>query len=292
MQNREKMMLYKQRDFGDQISATFEFIKLNIKRITMNYLVFSLPLVIIGSVLYAGGYTDLIQNVQAGQVYTPMSVFSGQIIIGGLLLFVASLFFIMSNYAMMKLYHEVEDPNEINVAMVYDVIKSRIGHYILGGIAVGVISVLGTLLLVLPGIYVMVAMMFTFIIIIFEGKNAFGAIDRSFQVQRGFWWGSFGFIIVMAIIISLISYTIVLPISLIYDFSPLELMSGTVAQDFEHSASKFLIVTVLSNSLTYFISSIYVIAIGIRYFTIVESKEDISLNQEIDSMTSNSNNEA
>lgn len=48
MREIEKMELYVKRDFGDQISATFEFIKLNIGRIVKNYLIFGAPFILLG----------------------------------------------------------------------------------------------------------------------------------------------------------------------------------------------------------------------------------------------------
>ncbi len=66
-----------------------------------------------------------------------------------------------------------------------------------------------TLLLVIPGIFVMVSTllyMYTFVI---DGKRNFGALTESYSLVRGRWWGVFGRFIILALV-GLAIYLVVL----------------------------------------------------------------------------------
>ncbi len=97
---------------------------------------------------------------------------------------------------------------------------------LIAGMAYFVLTYLGLLLLLLPGIFVGVILMLFIPNIMFNDSQPFDAIKRSFNLIKGNWWRSFAVIFVPIIIILLVFVFFVLIINLLHSLIGTSFSSG------------------------------------------------------------------
>jgi hypothetical protein len=77
--------------------------------------------------------------------------------------------------------------------------------------------VLGLLLLVVPGIYVLVRWYFVPQTVVIEGARGAGALSRSAQLVEGHWWRTFGLVLLANIAVALPGLLLITPFNAIAD---------------------------------------------------------------------------
>jgi hypothetical protein len=280
----KKFEFRKSRGFSDCISTTFDFVRMNYKTLLKIFIRIPGPLILIASVIIAYSFTDLLKlqemslSNQSGDI--PTDYFSGSalIFLGFILFGAASLLYTASINEYVVMYEKSDDPTVIPVKDIFRKAKSRFWTYVGAAILAGIIVMAGMLILFLPGIYFAVSLIFIFIIISVENLSVGNAISRSFVIIRGNWWSVFGFIIVMGIIVMALSYLIQIPILILNTFLILKQTHGYLYSG----------LYILSTSISYIIytaiSALTAISLAIYYFSIVEKKEQVGLQQEISKM--------
>ena len=83
----------------------------------------------------------------------------------------------------------------------------------LGGLVLAVAAFFGFLALIIPGIYLIVSFALFFHAIIIEDEGPFGALGRSRNLVKGFWWRSLGIFIVIGALTAILTYILALPLS-------------------------------------------------------------------------------
>jgi hypothetical protein len=78
--------------------------------------------------------------------------------------------------------------------------RQPLPHLVLGGFVAALLTLLGFLCLILPGIYLLVAWKFTFPLIVDKGLDFWTAMRLSRKVISKHWWKFFGLVIVLAMI--------------------------------------------------------------------------------------------
>jgi uncharacterized membrane protein len=73
-------------------------------------------------------------------------------------------------------------------------------HLVIAGFLVSLLTVLGFICLILPGIYLFVAWKFTLPLVIDKGLDFWPAMGSSRKIIGRHWWKFFGFMIVLALI--------------------------------------------------------------------------------------------
>jgi len=163
---------------------------------------------------------------------------SGAPSIGGLVALIGIFFMIAVNIAIIfGLKDEKLKDWRKALTMSYPLFVS----YLWASILVGIVTFIGFVLLVLPGIYLSVIYMFFTFALVLEGKRGFDAARRSQELVRGYWWAVFGrglafalivgiFIMLIAIVFSgvrgtlfesvlgLVLTVILLPLSMAYNY--------------------------------------------------------------------------
>jgi len=277
------------RGFSESISATFDFVKLNYRMIWKILVRIPGPILIVSILVLMFSFFNTYSSLPQGQPFIPtdsIPSFVGFMFLGIILFIIASVLFTVSINEFIVLYVNNENPEEITVKDVYQNVKKRFWLYIGGGLLVGLMVIAGMILLLIPGIYLAVATMYVFIIISAEGKGVSDAISRSFNVVSGFWWSSFGFMIVIGFLVMSITYIIQIPIIGI----------GAYFLISDNESTTGAIIYGISNGFSYIvylaISSLTLIAISVYYYSIVEAKEQIGLQHKIEEMDTSSDETA
>src|SRR5690606_37428379 len=116
-------------------------------------------------------------------------------------------------------------------------------------------------------------------VIFIEGKSGFAAYGRSWKLVKGKWWSTFGLLVVMSIIVSIIGVAFQLPLLLISIFK--EILQWDNGRSFELIIMLASIIGMLGETLLF---SILHISLGFQYFNLVERQASIGPMREIDSL--------
>lgn len=273
----KQIKLRVERDFSESISTTFDFLRYNFKMIMTLLVRIPGPLLIFSVFLIIPYYINAFDMTSKGIVDfdpTTMTLFG----IGMLIYFVASILSILAVNEFIGLYLKSESPELITVKDVYAKVKTHFWEYLGGYLLLGLIVMVGFVLLFIPGIYLGVALMLTFSVITIEKVGVFDGISRSYKLIAGNWWSTFGLMFVIMILTVFIMYLFILPLGMITGFL-------LVSSDFGWFASfSYGLVNSLTLVVSFFLSAIYFIAINIKYFSLVEQKEQVGLKEQIEEM--------
>ncbi len=146
------------------------------------------------------------------------------------------------------------------------------------------VSVLLLLLLLIPVVYVSIHLFFIFIIRLEERMSFVKGIKRSFYLLKGYFWESFGVLIVCSLIQAAISYAVLIPLG-IFGFTG-DLFDITNSNP-EASSNALLIYYGINFGLNIFTSIIPILATSLQYYNLVEHKESKGLAAQIETIGTN-----
>jgi len=143
-----------------------------------------------------------------------LTVSSGNTAIGGSILGVAGLLFIALMVVYVLLYAWIQgafillfskEEAEPNIRTVITEAKQFIGPLWWASILVGLIVIVGMFLLVIPGIIFAIWYSFTIMVVVLEGLRGTDAMRKSKSYVQGRWWGVFGRLILLSIVVGIAS---------------------------------------------------------------------------------------
>lgn len=310
MENFKIIEFQKQRDFSNKLNATFAFITQNYKSFLKSIIYIAGPPVLVASLLlssFIGDFFKLVlgaaNNPEALQSYFLTVNFWAQVILMFIFLVVSYVAVIATTNNYMILYAE-RQTNEIDVTDVWTRVRDSLGMYfstmalfavlaiavyvlmIIPVVVLGAISPVliffGVMLLALGALYLAISVSLVFAVRAFEKKGFFESIFRSFYLVNGKWWSTFGLMMILSILVSILSYAFSLPatilqgISMLHDGksemnSPMGVM-GTIIFVLNSMAY-------ITQLLLYFLLNI---GLAFQYFNLVEMKESKGLMSKIE----------
>jgi len=141
---------------------------------------------------------------------------------------------------------------------------------------------IGALLFIIPGIFIGIKLSFTPAAFILEEKDIFDSMRRSWEVSKGFWWITFGLLIVIYIMIYFSSLAVGLPIGLIYAFA---FDGGLVGSDSGVFSTIISILTAFGSVITTAFYAAMHIAFALHFYNIDERKEGGNLRSKIEGLS-------
>lgn len=275
--NQEFIKLEKRRDFGDLMSATFNFVRQEFRYLFKALLVYILPFAIIGGIL--GGYfIDNIFYLMEEPASSEMPEEFALVLLVYPFMILMILFIYLVTYAYLAEYYDNGPQVELN--RIHNRIWSNFWGFFGLGFLVGIIVIIGTLFLFIPGIYLGIALSLAFSIKIFENTSIGDAIGRSFKLIKNYWWQTLGLSLIMGLIGSIINSIFLIPAYVIIAINAFFAADGG-------SNSIPVPINALAVTLSifsYVITSLTIIVIAFQYFNIKERKEGTSLTDRIDQM--------
>jgi hypothetical protein len=169
----------------------------------------------------------------------------------------------------------MKGPEEIKITNVLGLAARKytkiLGLYLI----IMIMSIIGFVLLVIPGIYLSVVLILVPYIVFFEDDPTFEAIARSFKLISGKWWSTFGLMFVVSFIVGIMQLVFSIPTYIVT--MVLAAHGKTPLGTFEYSLANAFVG--VGMGLLY---SIVFLAIGFQYFNLVERRESKGLKQLID----------
>ena len=268
----EWMNLREERDFGEKFNATFLFARQNFKNLSLSLLLLGAPLMIAGNLLTAYFQLDLQMGTFTSLDQLP-SGFFGFLSIILVVNMIAYSWLVTVTLSYMAEY--LNGNRDIKPGQVFSRASKKVVQVIAASILSSIITMLGMVLLIIPGIYLAVALTLIYAIIIIEGDPTFESISRSFRLIGGKWWSTFGLIVVMGFVVGLMQLVFSIP-TYINLF-----IKGLHQNLYAFDAGTIITQAIATVGITLLYPLIF-IAIAFQYFNLVERKESEGLKLQID----------
>jgi MFS family permease len=285
------------REFGDIIGDSFTFLIKNLKPLALGFLVFVVPLFLIGALAMLP-----IMNIVSSEFddLTTLNPFMSSF---------ASLFFMLATilgslmlyalvYSLIIAYQEHPD-EEMTVSLLWNYMPKAFskvlivtlvifGAMIVVGLLVfaiiGLISPVLGVLIMLPlmflFIYFMIKFIFTPFIFFSENTDLGESFSRSSFLVQDQWWWTFLLLVVVSMIASLVSYIFVLPATIYMGAS--SFLSTEPGALMEAPSTTALIIYGVSMIGSLFTNAYAVVGIVLQYYSFREKKEGTSLMDRIE----------
>ncbi len=237
------MELNKELGIMEILKDALGFFRENIKTILMITLIVSIPVFFISRLILevffksllsvsskSFSYSDIGALLQTLLSFTGIMILFG--LIAGLLVTMGLAYFISK-----KVKGENVDYKE---ALQKAVSKLPIGFGT--SIFEGILLFILYILLILPGIYFSFLWVFATYAIVLRDKSWMKALDYSKSIVHGRWWGTFGKLFAMGLIIIIISIVITFGTGFILKFVPVEIIRSLVADSIDWLIRAFAIV--------------------------------------------------
>ncbi len=282
-----------ERNFGQKISATFEFIGVHWRPLgrALLYLVAPLALLqgILTAVVQSRMFGTLLSSTYAPQSHDPRYPLAArQAILGATvqnplyylliptaLLFASAFVLTIYGYLVCCLRPAGAVPTPITPGEVWAVVKRHLVVAFFSYWGLGILIVLGFFFFFIPGYYLMVVLSLFFIVRVVEHTSFYDTIRRCMSLTAGKWWSTFGLIIGM----------IGLLYTLMFSFSTIaNLLWLAIYSTFLPTIEPGQLTTIFVVALTLFFTAAMfllcppiLLALAFQYFNLVERREGVGL---------------
>lgn len=281
----------RERDFGQKISATFEFIGAHWRPLGRVLLYLVVPAALLQGILSSIMQIQLQESSQAllrqdgsTVVQTQLAMFSNlagspfywlNTVIGTLLVSLI----VLSIYGYLVLcLRRTPAEGEVTPAEVWALIRGQLLGTFFSLWGISLIVLLGLALLFFPGAYLGVALSLFFIVRMVEGTGFGRTLSRCLSLTKGKWWSTFGLVLLMMVVV----YVFMLGIAVI------GLILGGARGLVQAVASQSPVFTIVVSALTTVITLLVyppmLLALAFQYFNLVERKEGLGLRLMVDGL--------
>lgn len=276
--NSQKIEFQRYRDFGQIINATFEFIRENFKQLAKAVIFLVGPFILLTGIFGGLYQKDLFSFTSTSTSLSQFGIAFGLYILFAM---ISTLVLISTIYSYIILYIRREDETPIELDNVWPMVKSNILKIIIFSTGYTLVTILATILLIIPGIYVSIALMIVFVVGLNENLNFFNAMSRSFYLVKNKWWFTFGLLLVLSLIQGFLGFLFQVPQYIAMFVVAFNSVDGNGSNSFTEI---IFIVTSIVSSLNFLFYAISFIGIAFHYFSLVEQKEAKGLLDKIESI--------
>ena len=281
-----RLNLFQQRDFGNKINATFQYVTQNFRSLGLALLYIVGPLALLTGIASGVVQSNVLSTVGATTqanpadplagfrmlqtIFTPtywVALFSG--LLTGLAVNVVT-------YVHMKLYAETNGAAS-SVSEVWRATQPLIGRSLIITILGAIITVVGFFFFVVPGIYVAVVLSLALAVTTFEGTDFGQTWNRCFKLIRDKWWSTLGLLVIMGIISFIVGLIFNIPSGVVGFLVAGKLLPSA-------STSWLVLTTIISSVGGTLLRSLICVALAFQYTNLVERQEGRGLISAIDSI--------
>lgn len=275
--------LLQQRDFGQKINATFDFVIKNLGPLSKSILFIAGPSAILSGIAQGMFQSRMLSiGLQKNSVESLGQYLSVEYFFVMLFSMLTLFLSYMAVSAFMVLYEERGPQEQITPGDVWQKILENLSTAVVSSVLVSLAIMVGFVFFFIPGVYLAVCFQLYLMVVIREKLPAMDAIKRSYKLVDGKWWSTFGLVLIMSFIAGIIGIVFQFPALFVTVFSALGLGDGIA------SSPMVLIVAstigIVGSSL---VNALVWIAIGFQYYNFIEGREGSGLRTEIESLGSN-----
>jgi hypothetical protein len=290
LENKPFITFKKERDLGAIITDVFKFIRYNWKEYFGTLIKIIGPVLILAIITIIGllfSYGDMFQNLQNQSADNPFAVFSSILPwYGAMLLAIVVLYTLMSMTTLYFIKYYIENNGESSFEYVKDNVMNNIWKFLGLGVLITFSLIIGYLFCLFPFIYLLVVLSLAAPIMVFENRGVTDSYGYSFSLIKGQWWNTFGVVIVIGLLISVLGSVFSVP-SLIYYF--VKIATGISEDDptkiFEVFKDPiYLALNVLSYTFQFILYSVTMISGVLIYFDLNEQKNQTGTIEKIENL--------
>lgn len=292
----KKIDFHKARDFGQTVSVTFEFLRLNLKTLGKPLLLFPGPFFVL-----AGFFTGISRQTIFSAGMAPFSPEQFSITFFVSILFLLAGIVVLSAIVYNYVLLYMDDESKIaEVDFIWNKSKRSILKIVGFSFGIGLIalllvipffvafasgnmfiSILVFLILMIPIVYVTTSASLIFIVGIAEEKGFIDSLKRSFKLIERRWWVTFGLVIVFGMIQGFISFIFQLPETIMSIVLVMITLDGGESGFIPESLN--IIFSILS-MFSYLLYAITIAGLSFHYYSLIEQKEAKSLLRRIENL--------
>ncbi|WP_321285420.1 glycerophosphoryl diester phosphodiesterase membrane domain-containing protein [uncultured Sunxiuqinia sp.] len=272
------------RDFGTVMNHSFDFIKAEYKRLGKALLIYVLPFLILTGILLVFIQSSMMNTMQKGiqpganmfQNYSWSQMASSYTL--QLLNFT-----VLSTVVLSFINLYISKKGDFELSEIKPTLLKTGGKLLIANIVVGVFTIVATIMLIVPGIYLGVVFALVAPIIVFENKSLGKALNRSFELIKNNWWKTFGILIIAGLIIYI--FSVILSIPLIASVAVKSFHAAQAQSQPQLFSSGYIVMSTVISTIQTLAFTLAFIFISVQYFSLVEEKERPTLQEKIDKLT-------
>lgn len=273
-----KINLNEVRGFSDSITVTFNFIKQEFVPFFRSFAALVMPLIFIG--LFAKSY--FVQETFL-QAFDPAAGLEQDTVLYNLFnmlsTFVLFFWIQLEVLAYLRIYqnrYNTGDEARITVAEVWQVMWQKAGKLLGWGFLYVLLLGIGFLSLMIPGIYLSIGLFFAGYGIMLRDRSVKEAAMDSLSLVKGRWWNVFGYLFVLQILVGMLAYVFNIPYMML---TVMSLLQESIPDIYEITFG-----LLLSELGQFMMQGILIIGAAVRFFSLLEEKDHVSLRVRIESM--------
>ena len=267
-----KINLSEKRNFGDQFTTTFLFIKQEFKSILVAFAILIVPLILVELFLQSYLVKDVIPGMTDSILEQGTKGRLFPLFVTYLLTLILAFWLQLFGVAYLRLYvdqYKAGEEIKITWQELLKVMWRYLGKVLRLNVIYLLVIVVGVVFFIIPGIYVAVIFMFGIYFMMIRDKKMSSAFAASVDLCHGQWWSLFGYLILFQLIVSMLNYVFLLPFIVVMAKN---YFTGGTSGVFE-----LKIVTFIGQLGRYLMNMILVVGIGVRFFSSLEGKEHQTL---------------
>ncbi|HAM97634.1 MAG TPA: hypothetical protein DCQ26_03405 [Marinilabiliales bacterium] len=289
MQN-QPIEFYRERDFGEIINTTIEFVKQNFKIFFKGLLYFIVPLGLV-----VGAMMGIVQHASLSQSFgQPFDFGVVQIIaIVIALLFSFFLFALLPSLIMsIMLEYQQSGKNDMQLNRIWKRAFDSFGDVLSVSLVIGLLIVLSVAVMVLfatitpwilaifvlPFLYGIVVVYFALPVRVFEKAPIGESISRSFYLVAGNWWWTFLLVFVSSMVLGIIGIVFYTPLYAYMIFVGVAAAKGGTPEISQAIMVGTYAFSFMGQIMT---SSLLFVVLSFQYFNLLEKKDKPGLQQRI-----------
>jgi len=268
-----------ERDFSQKINATFFFIRQNFKTLFTCYLYFVVPFAFLAGI-FTGIYESRRLPAKPGEVrYRTWgeydffnSISSFNYLLGVFFSFISFIVISLTIYVFMVQY--MDKGGKVTVREVWAGVREHFLSVFATAFGMLLLCMLGYVILLIPGIYVSIVLSFFVIVMVREELSFVETVERCFYLVKGYWWSTFGLLLMVGMMQAMMSLVLSFPVILLY-----------VLKAFQVPGSDSGLLLIVANSFstitTVLFYTISLVALAFQYFNLVEIKDGTGLLEQV-----------
>ncbi len=267
----KRINLLEKRTFSDELTITFQFIKQEFKSLIKAFSAIVLPLIFVELFLQSFLLRDILGGAARNAFADGGSGWTTMLVNYLLAIFVFAWLqlFVLSYLRLYTDKYLQQEEIKISFLELLKVMGRNSGLFFVLGIVYLFYVVMGCVIFILPGIYISVIFIFSSCFLIIRDRKLFSAFASSADLCRGQWWNIFGYILLCSLIVSMLGYVFNLP------------YLGIFLEAYLTGNQPGLFELTLVNSVgiigRYLMNIVFIVGIGVRFFSRLERKEHRTL---------------
>jgi hypothetical protein len=276
--DKKPIVLLQQRDFGQKMNASFQFVTQNFVPLLKSILLIAGPAALVAGIA-SGLFLSRTGSPRAGLSTQFEKYWSIEYLL--VIIFSSVTYFLAyaTVSAFITLYEEYESSELLTPSVVWGRVTENMASLIGVVLLVLLVTILGTLLLIIPGIYLSIALQFSLIIAIRERLPAMEALRKSQKLIKDKWWSTFGLLFIMSMVAGVISIVFQLPV-----FITTILATLGLGGDPSNMKVWTIVASAISVVGSTVVQGLIWVALAFQYYNLTERNTGASLIAEIDEL--------